>query len=105
MTEKTQLDRIEAKLDQLLAKGATRSTSSGANFPNYGRAKGQPIHGASLNDLRFYESGCVKSLGNPEKARFHAQEQKTLDAIRSELRRQGHAANHDENGPPPDDAF
>lgn len=64
-------------------------------FPPFGRSKGQPIKGAALDTLRFYERCCVENLDNPDKAKWHHKEQKLLDAVRDELRRQGHAGNHE----------
>ena len=80
-------------------------------FPPFGRSKGQPIKGAALDtlrflfvsprpcaaldNLRFYEKCCVENLDNPDKAKWHHKEQKLLDAVRDELRRQGQAADHE----------
>ncbi|MBS2029193.1 MAG: hypothetical protein JST54_14925 [Deltaproteobacteria bacterium] len=58
-------------------------------FPNYGRAKGNPIAGASANDLEFYANGARRSLGDPSKARFHDKEKLLLQAIQAEQARQG----------------
>lgn len=87
------------------ADTAPRRTASGERsavagdgptvFPPFGRAKGQPIKGAALDTLRFYERCCVENLDNPDKAKWHHKEQKLLDAVRDELRRQGHAGNHE----------
>lgn len=57
----------------------------GAVFPNYGRAKGLPVEGASWDDLQWYLAGAKKSLANPDKKRFHAEEQALMDAINAEL--------------------
>lgn len=64
-------------------------------FPPFGRSKGQPIKGAALDTLRFYEKCCVENLDNPDKAKWHHKEQKLLDAVRDELRRQGQAADYE----------
>ena len=64
-------------------------------FPPFGRAKGQPIKGAALDTLRFYERCALENLDNPDKAKWHHKEQKLLDAVRDELRRQGQAADHE----------
>ena len=37
-------------------------------FPPYGRSKGAPIHGASIQDLEFYANGARRTLGDPSKA-------------------------------------
>lgn len=74
----------------------TQESSNGPTvFPPFGRSKGQAIRGASVNDLRFYERCARENLDNPDKARWHAKEQALLDAVRSELRRQGEAADHE----------
>ena len=62
-----------------------RTGEVGAVFPNYGRAKGMPVKGASFDDLQWYLAGAKRSLADPAKARFHAQEQALLDAINAEL--------------------
>lgn len=110
----TQLDRIEKKLDQLLAKGTTRSSSSagstggGLTLPNYGRSKGQPVYGASLGDLEFYANGCRRTLDDASKARWHDKERSLLAAIEAEIARQnGDAPPTDEDygrpGPGPEE--
>jgi hypothetical protein len=64
-------------------------------FPPFGRSKGQPIRGAAIDTLRFYERCARENLDNPDKAKWHHKEQALLDAVRDELRRQGEAANHE----------
>ena len=64
-------------------------------FPPFGRAKGTPIKGAALDNLRFYERCALENLDNPDKERWHHKEQKLLDAVRDELRRQGQAADYE----------
>jgi hypothetical protein len=61
---------------------------NGAVFPNYGKAKGQPIHGASQTDLEYYLNGAKRTLADPGKARFHETEAKLVAAIEAELARQ-----------------
>lgn len=58
-------------------------------FPNYGRSKGAPIHGASQQDLDYYANGARRSLADPSKERFHDKERLLLQAIEQELARQG----------------
>src|SRR5687767_9638179 len=41
----------------------------GEIFPPYGRSKGMPIRGASMQDLEFYANGSRRSLNDPSKAR------------------------------------
>lgn len=60
-------------------------------LPGYGRAQGQPIATASVDDCRFYERGCLKSLDDPSKERWHAKEQLMLEALRARLRDLGEA--------------
>jgi hypothetical protein len=73
-------------------------------FPNYGRSKGGPIRGASLNDLEFYANGARRSLADPSKARWHDKERALLEAIDAEIARQrggGGGEGPDGNEPPP----
>ena len=80
--------------------GARQPSASGAVFPNYGRSKGQPVAGASAQDLEFYRKGCERTLGDPEKARWHDKERALLTAIEAELAKHGAA-----DAPPSDDPF
>lgn len=111
----TRLEAAIAKLERAVqqltltaaAKPAASSSSSsgGVTFPNYGKSKGAAVRGASLNDLKFYAGGCERTLGDPEKSRWHDKERTLLEAIHAEMRRQGHAPDHgDSSQPPPDDA-
>jgi len=56
-------------------------------LPNYGRAKGNPIATASLDDLRYYRTGCERSIADPAKARFHESERRMLAAIEEEIKK------------------
>ncbi len=58
-------------------------------FPPYGRSKGLPISGASMQDLEFYANGCRRTLSDPGKARWHDKERVLLAAIEGEMSRQG----------------
>ena len=81
---------------------APRSSGGGGMvFPNYGRSKGQPIHGASMQDLEFYANGARRTLNDPGKARFHDKERQLLAAIEAEIARQGGGG---DDVPPPTDA-
>ena len=60
---------------------ATAESGGGVCFPNYGGAKGQPVAGAAPKDLDYYAAGARRSLGDPEKSRFHAKETALLAAI------------------------
>ena len=76
-------------------------------FPPYGRSKGAPIHGASIQDLEFYANGARRTLGDPSKARFHDKERILLGIIEAELGRQRDEPTSDGGIPPhgDDDAF
>jgi hypothetical protein len=71
------------------AKPVERPTSGGAVFPQYGRSKGQPVGGASRQDLEFYATGCRRTLADPSKSRFHDKERALLAEIEAELARHG----------------
>ncbi len=72
-------------------------------FPPYGRSKGAPIHGASIQDLEFYANGARRTLGDPSKARFHEKERVLLAVIEAELSRQRDEPTSDGGMPPPGD--
>lgn len=76
-----------------------------ASFPNYGRSKGAPIRGASMQDLEYYANGARRSLGDPGKARWHDKERALLAAIEAEMARQRGGGEEDRggSGPPMDD--
>ena len=78
-------------------------TGGGMVFPPYGRSKGVPISGASLQDLEFYANGCRRSLGDPSKSRWHDKERVLLGAIEAEMARQRGdepPLRDDDEGPP-----
>ena len=60
----------------------------GMLLPNYGRSKGMPVSGASLQDLEFYANGARRSLADPSKSRWHDKERQLLAAIEAEIARQ-----------------
>lgn len=64
------------------------SSDGGMVFPPYGRSKGAPIAGASVQDLEFYANGCRRTLNDPAKSRWHDKERVLLAAIEAELARQ-----------------
>lgn len=81
---------------------------SGLLLPNYGRSKGMPVVGASLQDLEFYANGSRRSLSDPSKARWHEKEKELLAAIEAEIARQRgedppSSSSGDEPPPPGDD--
>lgn len=67
---------------------AVPSSGDGMVFPPYGRSKGAPIAGASVQDLEFYIQGSRRSLDDPSKSRFHDKERVLLAAMEAELARQ-----------------
>lgn len=105
------LSIINRKLDALLASkpaqlSAPRPAPSGngATFPNYGRAKNQPVAGAQIGDLEYYAAGCRRTLDDPAKSRWHDKERALLSAIEAEIARQsggGGPVSHDDPLPSP----
>ena len=89
----------EATRQRDAARPAATSSAGGVCFPPYGRSKGLPVSGASAGDLEFYRTGCLRTLSDESKARWHDKERTLLAAIDDELSRQGGAAPGD--GPPP----
>jgi hypothetical protein len=69
-------------------RSGAKGPSTDLVFPNYGRSKGMPIAGASMQDLEFYANGSRRSLADPSKARFHEKERVLLAAIEAEISRQ-----------------
>jgi hypothetical protein len=69
-------------------------------FPPYGRSKGAPIHGASIQDLEFYANGARRTLNDASKARFHEKERTLLAVIEAELSRQRDEPTSDGGVPP-----
>jgi hypothetical protein len=64
------------------------SGDRGMVFPPYGRSKGAPIAGASVQDLEYYIAGSRRSLDDPSKSRWHDKERSLLAAMEAELARQ-----------------
>ncbi len=62
--------------------------AGGAVFPPYGRSKGMPVYGATMQDLEFYASGSRRTLADPSKARFHDKERSFLAVLEAEIMRQ-----------------
>lgn len=86
-------------------RAAPSGGGGGMLLPNYGRSKGQPVVGASLQDLEFYANGARRTLSDPSKARWHDKETQLLAAIEAEISRQrGGGFPPDDGGiPPPGD--
>jgi hypothetical protein len=94
------------------AAAASSAGGEGMVFPPYGRSRGAPIAGASIQDLEFYIGGSRRSLDDPSKARWHEKERVLLAAMEAELARQkgggGENAStgddyFDDRSPPADD--
>jgi hypothetical protein len=68
--------------------GASAGGGDGGVFPNYGRSKGGPIRGATMQDLEYYANGARRSLNDPGKSRWHDKERALLAAIEAEIARQ-----------------
>lgn len=73
---------------QRSAQAAAPSSDRGMVFPPYGRSKGAPIAGASVQDLEFYISGSRRTLEDPSKSRWHDKERALLAVMEAELERQ-----------------
>ncbi|HTV25860.1 MAG TPA: hypothetical protein VMG12_44490 [Polyangiaceae bacterium] len=104
--------------DSAPARRPAASASAGGGggegmvFPPYGRSRGAPIAGASVQDLEFYINGSRRSLDDPSKSRWHEKERVLLAAMEAELARQkgggggGNASGDDDfydNAAPPAD--
>lgn len=107
--------RIEGRADAAAVRRAPAAAAPRASgggdaggmvFPPYGRSKGMPIVGGSMQDLEFYANGCRRTLGDPGKARWHDKERVLLAAIEAEMARQGGGGGdmpEDGHIPPPGD--
>ena len=91
--------------NQQAAKSAAPRPRQDGTFPNYGKAKGLPIKGASEPDLTYYREGALRTLGDASKERFHAKERELKAAIEAEMRAQGIPVPGDDGGPPPHGDF
>ncbi|MET0286734.1 MAG: hypothetical protein ABW352_19795 [Polyangiales bacterium] len=79
---------VAAQPARARAASAPQGGGDGAVFPPYGRSKGQPVAGASVQDLEFYINGSRRSLDDPSKSRWHDKERVLLAAMEAELARQ-----------------
>jgi hypothetical protein len=82
---------------------AAPSGERGMVFPPYGRSKGAPIAGATVQDLEYYISGSRRSLDDPSKSRWHDKERVLLAAMEAELERQRAGEGSSRDAPPPDE--
>lgn len=97
----TKLDALSAAVAALAkvqpaSSGARQASTGEPCFPNYGRSKGAPVRGASMQDLEFYAQNCRRSLADESKQRWWEKEQALLSAIEAEISRQSVG-----DGPPP----
>ncbi len=84
------------------ARPGPAGAGGGMVFPPYGRSKGAPIAGASMQDLEYYASGARRTLDDPAKSRWHDKERQLLAAIEAEIARQrGDVPPPDDDGSPP----
>lgn len=87
------------------ARPAGAAGGDGMVFPPYGRSKGMPVRGGSMQDLEYYANGCKRTLNDPSKSRWHDKERVLLAAIEAEIARQGGGGggSGQEEPPPPTD--
>jgi hypothetical protein len=85
--------------------GSYGGGGGGGVFPNYGRSKGAPIQGATMQDLEYYAAGARRTLDDPSKSRWHDKERALLAAIEAEIARQRGGGGGESDGggdePPP----
>ncbi|WP_224372486.1 hypothetical protein [Hyalangium versicolor] len=93
---------VSAPAPRRAASAGGGGGGDGGVFPNYGRSKGGPIRGATMQDLEYYANGARRSLNDPSKSRWHDKERALLAAIEAEIARQGGGGGGDEDrgGPP-----
>jgi hypothetical protein len=107
-------DGFSLKLGELAIGGTADRPSAGAPakrsaapgepvFPPYGRSKGAPIRGATMQDLEYYANGSRRTLDDPGKSRWHEKERAMLAAIEAEIARQKGGDSGDGEPPPPGD--
>lgn len=81
----------EAACEWARAKGwrepRAESAPGDATLPKFGRNAGQPISGTETEDLEWYAKALRKSIDDPAKSRWIAENQAVLDAIEAELER------------------
>lgn len=80
---------IETSMNIGAAPVSAPASPGGAVFPPYGRSKGKPVSGATMEDLEYYAAGCRRTLGDPAKSRWHDKERVLLAAIEAEMARHG----------------
>jgi hypothetical protein len=94
------LSIIALNTEKPSAPATTRAPANGTIcFGNYGRSKNKPVAGASKEDLDYYRKGCIRTLEDDSKSRFHDRERVLLSAIDAELTAKHGAGG---SGPAPD---
>lgn len=88
----------DATTGEVKPPAARSSGSPPTVFPNFGRAKGAAIAGASADDLAYYEGKAKESLADSAKSRWHDKERSLLEAIQAEHARQGGGASTTSGG-------
>ncbi len=79
---------------------APRPPGGGPVFPPFGKNKGEPIAGATMQNLKYYEGACLRTLNDPAKSRWHDKERALLTALHEEIARQGGVPDDGGFGPP-----
>lgn len=56
-------------------------------LPNYGKYKGRPMDDQAIpvDELRYYLQGAEKSIADPEKAKYKANNERMRDALKAEI--------------------
>lgn len=100
------LERIANAVEGKSSGGQRPASGGGAVLPNYGKSKGAPVAGASMDDLEYYATGAKRSLADASKSRWHDKERELLAAINAEIEKQGGKMRPPDDAPPPgwDDA-
>jgi ERF superfamily protein len=88
----TEEDDDASAADGREADTSAPEESAPTTFPPFGKGKGQPIAGAAVDELRWYEARMHESIADPEKARYQGKNKAMLAAIEAELARQRGAA-------------
>jgi hypothetical protein len=79
-------DMPEGTIQHREAKGAA-SSNGAMKLPNYGHHKGQPMDDPAIpiSELKYYLTGCEKSIADPAKEKYRAKEEKLRDALTAEI--------------------
>ena len=103
ITKLDALTALVAELGEEVPRAGAGGGGAGLTLPNYGRSKGMPIAGASMQDLEYYASGARRSIADPSKARWHDQEKRLISALEAEIARQSGGYVPTEPPPPSDE--